>query len=350
MKRYGLFIADFAPPTVKHLGVAREFIEENRLDKLYVIPTRGHAETEINSFSAVERLDMCAVAFSYISCAFVSDELAGKNEMTAIGSIIDRLSLECGELYLLVDDGIFSEIDGCFYKVKACSAFKSDSSSAIPASVEGYLRERADYLKNREKIIGYLTEALGEKRYRHTLGVEETALKLARAVCPESLTDIGYASLLHDAIKELSHSEQAELARHSPFALPESGIATVNALHALGAPAFVKEHFGFASTDTVLSAIYKHTLGDTDMSVEDMVIFVADFIEPNRTYPDCISLRNRLFEAIERACFRDEAINALALSAIDSITSTEASLVARGIAIDKQTILAKKYLCEKYLH
>ena len=55
--------------------------------------------------------------------------------------------------------------------------------------------------------------SMSEKRYRHTLAVEEMASRLADLYCPEKKNKIRAAALLHDITKELGVGQQLDICR-----------------------------------------------------------------------------------------------------------------------------------------
>jgi predicted HD superfamily hydrolase involved in NAD metabolism len=62
-------------------------------------------------------------------------------------------------------------------------------------------------------------------------------------------------------------------------------------LHAPLGAALAREEFGITDPE-ILSAIAKHTLADTQMSELDCIVYLADALEPGRTFAD----RARLWE------------------------------------------------------
>ena len=115
-----------------------------------------------------------------------------------------------------------------------------------------------------------LKESLSEKRYAHTEGVIETAIQLAKHY-GEDIEKTYLAALLHDSAKPIStnlgHASQgAELARKK-----------------------------YGVTDSyILDAITYHTTGRPNMTLLDKIIFIADYIEPNRQEAPNLDVLRRL--------------------------------------------------------
>lgn len=145
------------------------------------------------------------------------------------------------------------------------------------------------YIDNRDVYISFLKKHLSQERFLHTLAVEKEAISLAERygvdICKASL-----AGLLHDCAKWFSDEELIKLARSYNIPLSIWDISSPQILHAPVGSIFVREYFGIKDRD-VLSAIWKHTTGDREMSTLDKIIFIADYIECNRDFPGVSHLR-----------------------------------------------------------
>ena len=151
-----------------------------------------------------------------------------------------------------------------------------------PGSVERYIRERGLYLcgKSKEQVLDILKSELKPGRYRHTLGVAETAMRLAPryGVDPRRAE---LAGLLHDCAKSMPIEELRTLTRDNVPDADEEELAAERVVHAPAGSVVAEQRFGVRDR-SILSAIRKHTLGGAEMSAMDALIYVADFIEPNR--------------------------------------------------------------------
>lgn len=140
-----------------------------------------------------------------------------------------------------------------------------------------------------EYMRACLKERVKPSRYMHSLGVSQTAEQLAR-IYGVNENDAAVAGLLHDWDKALSARELKHIAKKHHLA-PKSVRKTMpGVLHAVTAPRSLRKEFPDLSDD-VLQAIGRHTCGAEDMSELDMVVFIADIIEPGRTFSDVAPLR-----------------------------------------------------------
>lgn len=125
-----------------------------------------------------------------------------------------------------------------------------------------------------------LKETLGEKRFEHTQGVMYTAASLAmRYGIPMQQAQL--AGLLHDCAKAIPDDEKLELCKKYGIIVSEVEKENPSLLHAKLGAYLAREKFGVADEE-ILHAIYVHTTGEPGMNTLDKIIFIADYIEPNR--------------------------------------------------------------------
>lgn len=141
------------------------------------------------------------------------------------------------------------------------------------------LREDVERL---EHIRDMLEVRMKEKprRYTHSLGVARTAASLAE-VYGVDVFEAAAAGLVHDWDKVLADDEL--LVRAAQYRLPVAGspALAVGLLHGPVAAVELPEIFPELPA-SVFQAVARHTVGAEDMSPLDMVVFVADAIEPQR--------------------------------------------------------------------
>ncbi len=151
-----------------------------------------------------------------------------------------------------------------------------------------------DRIEMREK----LKERLTTKRYEHSLGVEYTAA--AMAMCHNvDVEKAAIAGLLHDCGK--NYTAEEKILRCEKYGLPISVYERKNPelLHAKLGAAIAKDKFRIKDRE-ILSAITWHTTGCPNMSDLDKIIYIADFIEPNRKLlPEMPEIRKEAFQDLD---------------------------------------------------
>jgi len=140
-------------------------------------------------------------------------------------------------------------------------------------------------------IISELENKLSEKRFKHTLGVVETAVRLAKKYGIDT-EKARLAALLHDCAKGLKIEELLELAKKSDWEIDEWEYKLKRVLYAPVAAYLAKIKWNIKDRE-ILEAIRYHTLGHPDMGLLAKIIFVADFIEPNRKFKGLDKIRSK---------------------------------------------------------
>jgi len=181
---------------------------------------------------------------------------------------------------------------------------------------------------DRKERMEAVRAQMPEKRWNHTLGVMETAVILAdRFGADPEKADL--AAILHDVAKYWPVDRMAELMRANGLD-PELLEEDKELWHA-PVGAFVAERdYGVRDAD-VLNAIRYHTSGRTGMSKLEMVVCLADYMEPGRQFPGVDRIRELAEHSLERAL----------LAGFDS---TVAFLLEKGKRILPLTVLARNDL------
>ena len=140
-----------------------------------------------------------------------------------------------------------------------------------------------------DEMKAILKSRLKPGRYRHSLGVADTAAFLARRFgVNEEKAYI--AGLLHDCAREYSNDSMKEEAvrRNIPIGAVEEAMPLL--LHAYIGAHRIAECYG-VEDEEIAQAVWRHTVGGAGMTDLDKIIYFADMIEPNRDYPEVEELR-----------------------------------------------------------
>ena len=166
-------------------------------------------------------------------------------------------------------------------------------------------------------------QVLSPKRYEHTLGVMYTAAALAMRYHVDMYHAL-FAGLLHDCAKGFPESAIIALCHSFQISISDVERKNPGLLHAkLGARLAARE---YGITDAYITdAICCHTTGRPNMTLLDKIIYVADYMEPNRCEaPNLDEIRRLAFEDI------DECLYAI-------LKSTVAYLKQKDAVIDPMT-------------
>lgn len=158
------------------------------------------------------------------------------------------------------------------------------------------------YTEKLDQIMHELTESMDDQRYRHTLGVMYTAAALAMRY-EADMEEALMAGLLHDCAKGYSSEKKIELCKEYHLAIEESEQKNPGLLHAKLGAYLAREKYGVES-ERIQHAIEFHTTGCPDMNLLDQILYIADYIEPNRCVaPNLNKWRHMAFINLEECLY-----------------------------------------------
>lgn len=136
------------------------------------------------------------------------------------------------------------------------------------------------------------------KRIPHVMGVEEEAVKLAQrwGADPELARRAG---ILHDCTKYYELPEQLDICAKYGVELDELEQKAVKLLHSKTGACIARGVFG--QPDAVYDAIFWHTTGKADMTTLEKVLYIADYMEPNRDFDGVERLRHLAYTDLDKA-------------------------------------------------
>lgn len=359
MQRIGIYGGTFNPPHVGHIRAARNAIAALSLDRLYLIPTGSapHKRLPDGSPTPRQRLDMLRIAVADIPQIMLSDMELRREGISYTCETVAQLRREHpdAELYLLMGTDMFlsfptwkdpekmiGEVTLCVLgrgerdeqvhieKQKAAlealgarvTVIQSEvtvisstqlrrmlafscADAFLPAGVGDYIRENGLYDTNAnwrnlpmEQLEPIVVRLLKPSRVAHVLGCRDTAVRLAERWGANE-TDAARAGLLHDITKALDGPLQLTLCSAYGKILDDFSRNYPKTLHALTGSLVAQRIFG--ENDAVTAAICHHTTGKADMTLLEKIIYVADYIEPNRDIPGVDRLRALAFTDIDAA-------------------------------------------------
>lgn len=135
-------------------------------------------------------------------------------------------------------------------------------------------------MKDLEKYQKKLQHYLDKGRYQHTLGVMYTSAALAMAY-DYDMEKAMIAGLLHDCAKNVPHEKKLELCKKHHMEVTDIERENPFLLHAKVGAWIAKKKYD-VKDEEILHAIKVHTTGAPAMGTLDMILFIADYIEPGR--------------------------------------------------------------------
>ena len=349
MQRIGIYGGTFNPPHLGHVRAAQYALDALTLDKLLVIPTcdAPHKELPENSPTPEQRLQMLNLCFQGEKRITVSDlelkrggasytyeTIAQVKEMHPDAELIlfmgtdmflsflnwrnpqlilrdaslavfyrgdrdEKIAVEqqkqkiedMGARVYLVDNPVtvISSTDmRRMLCLKCADAF-------LPSQVSGFISEKKLYVPDinwkalsDEALEQVVVSLIKPSRVNHVLGCRDTAVALAK-LWGANEKDACRAALLHDITKALDGPLQLTLC--NAYGIIPSDFAKENpkTIHALTGSLVAERIFG--ENPAVVSAIRSHTTGKANMNLLEKIIYVADYMEPNRSFDGVEKLR-----------------------------------------------------------
>lgn len=198
-------------------------------------------------------------------------------------------------------------IDGC--EAASSEIRVSGDYSNLPEAVQTFIKTHdmyssefnfMDYIDDETANNYYefaisMMQDLGFKRLLHTLNVGILSCRYA-VIHGADANKALIAGMLHDCAKELDLEKQRE------FAYKRSGdlFTDKKLLHSPAGAIWAEEKFGVTDPD-ILNAITYHTTGRFEMTLLDKIVFLADKLEPARTYTDLTQMRQTALVDLDEA-------------------------------------------------
>lgn len=153
---------------------------------------------------------------------------------------------------------------------------------------------------NREKLIYKLKKVLDADRVKHSISVSyiSSALAMAHGADIEKAL---LAGLLHDYAKNISYIDQIEFCKIHQIELTEYEKSNPCVIHGKVGALIVMKKFGIVDEE-IIGAIYNHVMGKVNMTLLEKIVFVADYIEPERKkIPNIEEIREVAFIDLDKA-------------------------------------------------
>lgn len=182
---------------------------------------------------------------------------------------------------------------------------KGEGREYLPPAVYGYILRNGLYgthadLKhlNHQDMTACSLSMVYAKRHAHILGVAQTAVELAKRWGADE--ELAFrAGILHDCTKYLSLSEHLAICEQYGLELDDMERESAKLLHSKTGAALARHLYG--QGDEVYWAIYWHTTGKADMTLLEKIIYLADYMEPNRKFDGVEDLRRLCYEDLDEA-------------------------------------------------
>lgn len=359
--RIGLYGGSFNPPHRGHMGVAKSAVDALALDRLLLIPAGIAPHKEFPAFSPtpIQRLEMVQIAvdsvgddrisvwdgevkkptpsYTWETVALVREHypdaelflLMGtdmllsfpqwkhperiarevtlavfcrgdREEETALDQAVGKLQ-DSGVRVVRVENPVVELSSTDLRRMLLLGCGEDD----LAPGILPYIRENALYRTGEdfrdlpedrlEEVVRSLQKP---KRIPHVLGCRDTAESLAKR-WGEDGSLARRAGLLHDVTKALTFSQNLALCQSYGVDKQAYAGEIPATMHQYTGALAAKRIFG--EQDAVVSAIRYHATGCPHMTVLQKIVYLADYIEPNRAFPDVEIPRKLAFSDLDEA-------------------------------------------------
>lgn len=233
--------------------------------------------------------------------------------------------------------------------VRGALASGKNIKELVPENVYSYIKEKSLYGEHKkmitEEMLDVLREkvkgSMSEKRFRHTLGVEREAARLSAIYAPDKMMKMRAAALLHDITKEYCFEKQLKTCEEFGIIIDTLDRLTPKTFHARTAAVLIPDLYPEYDDNDIVSAVRYHTTGRADMGICECILYLADYIEDTRTFPDCVKLREHFYRGL--ADCKDEADKYALLydTMVISFDMTMSGLISDGVPICHDTVDAR---------
>lgn len=173
--------------------------------------------------------------------------------------------------------------------------YEANGSWSLCVGDPGYDADALSLITRLEADLHAHMASAKPRRHLHSLSVASTAEQMALAYGVDPLK-ARVAGILHDWDKVLDAADQIDLARRMHIDLGVDLALVQPLLHGITAARHLPSSYPQLPPD-VWQAIERHTLGHASMTPLDMVVFVADGIEPQRRDVPAIHATRALVDA-----------------------------------------------------
>ena len=147
------------------------------------------------------------------------------------------------------------------------------------------------------EIVSKEKSNMTEDRFEHCIGVSKTAKKLAELNQYDE-DKAALAGFIHDYAKQVSVEEYREVIKTKGF---DQDLLNWNRSiwHGIVGIYFIQRDLKINDSE-ILTAVRRHTTADVEMTTLDKIVFMADYIEPGRSFPGVEEARKITYANLDK--------------------------------------------------
>ena len=147
------------------------------------------------------------------------------------------------------------------------------------------------------EIVAKEKSNMTEDRFEHCIGVSKTAQKLAELNQYDE-DKAALAGFIHDYAKQVSVEDYREVIKTKGF---DQDLLNWNRSiwHGIVGIYFIQRDLKITHSE-ILTAVRRHTTADVEMTTLDKIVFMADYIEPGRSFPGVEEARKITYANLDK--------------------------------------------------
>ena len=152
-----------------------------------------------------------------------------------------------------------------------------------------------------KQIIEKLNTMLKPKRLEHSINVAKCAIKLSE-IYGYDKEKAYLAGLVHDCAKYFTKEQIDSYVEKYNIELDPLEVDNIALSHSIIGSFAIQDVFNIQDMD-IINAVRYHTTGRENMSTLEKIIFLADYIEPKRDFPQAKQAREIAKVNLDKAMF-----------------------------------------------
>lgn len=189
-----------------------------------------------------------------------------------------------------------------------------------------------------------IASSLSPYRFRHIAEVENTIVRLGQIYLRAELPMLRAAALLHDLTKEFSNETHESIFEKHGILLTDEMRLSPKLYHAVTAALEIPSRYPQFASPVLLDAVRYHTTGRAGMTIVDMLLFLADYIDESRTFDTCVRVRNAFWSKDPASMCEQDRLRHLYDTLILILDLTLESLIRSGAIASPDALLARNDL------
>ncbi len=158
-----------------------------------------------------------------------------------------------------------------------------------------------------DKIKEEVKKRVSPERFKHSENVAEMSIELNKLWGGDA-QKLVYAAYLHDIARDISEEKLVRIAKENGYKINDVEYMNPILLHSIVGAVIAEKEFEIADP-VILNCIKYHTTGRKGITLNEAIIYVADFTERGRNFGDAKIVREISFKDLKEAVLKETELN-----------------------------------------